>query len=768
MTTRSGIGDAPKRREDLRFLTGNGRYLDDLAFDGLTHAVVLRSPHAHARIVGLDTAAARAMPGVLAVLTAADAAADGLKPLWPSPDVNVHSGEPFAFMPQPLLAEDKARYVGEPVALIVAKMHDQALAAAERVVVDYSPLPAVTTLADARTAGAPQLAAEAPGNLCFQWQTGDKDAVAAAFDAAAHIVQLGIDNHRVVTNPIEPRGIVGLHDAGEDRYTAYVSAQSIHATRDRAASALGVEPARVRFIAPDVGGGFGAKNFIYPEHVLIPWASRRVGRPVKWIASRSEVFLADHQGRGQHAEAALALDGEGRFLALRVLSVADLGAYLAGGAGVQAFQYAFLPGTVYRIPAIELRIAAVFTNTAPIGVLRGPGYGESNNIIERLIDEAARQTGFDRALLRAKNLVPAAAMPMTNALGNRVDSGAFPETFEKALAAADLAGFAARREASAAQGQLRGLGFAYHIKGTGGAPSENVDIRFEADGGVALITGTQTIGQGHETSFPQILADRIGVPNELIHLVQGDTDLIPIGGGHGSSRATYMGGTAIWRASDMIIEKATPIAAEALEAAEADIRFVDGDFVVSGTDRRIALLEVARLAREAGTPLDTYYAWTREWMTFPNGTHVAEIEIDRETGAVRLVRYSAVDDYGVLVNPMIASGQVHGAIAQGVGQALLEHAHYDPGSGQLVAGSLLDYALPRADDLPRFTLGFNPTRCTTNPLGVKGCGEAGAVAAFPAIGNAVRDALASLSAGPGGGDFNGPATPERIWRAMRG
>ena len=764
VATRSGIGDAPKRREDLRFLTGSGRYLDDLAFDRLAHAVVLRSPHAHARIEGIDTAPARAATGVLAVLTAADVQADGLRPLRPSADANTQTGEKFAFAPQPLLAEGKIRYVGEPVALIVAETRDAALDAAELVAIDYAPLPAVTTAAAARAAGAPELSPEAPGNLCVDWLTGDSEAVAAAFAAAAHVVSLALDNHRVVTNPIEPRGVIGLYDADSGRYTAHVSSQSIHATRDQAARALGVPSALVRFVAPDVGGGFGAKNFIYPEHVLIPWAARRLGRPVKWIATRGEVFLADHQGRDQRAEAALALDDEGHFLALRVASVANLGAYLSGSAGgVQTFQYAFLPGTVYRIPAIALHIAAVFTNTAPIGVLRGPGYGEANNIIERLIDEAARQTGFDRAELRRKNLVPAAAMPMTNAVGNRVDSGAFPETFDKALAAADVAGFAARRRASAAKGQLRGLGFAYHIKGTGGSPSENVDIRFEPDGSVSLITGTQTIGQGHETTFPQILADRLGVPNERIRLVQGDTDLIPLGGGHGSSRATYMGGTAIWRASDQIIEKATSIAADALEAAAADIRFADGDFVVTGTDRRIALLDVARIAREAGTPLDTYYAWTREWMTFPNGTHVAEIEIDRETGAVRLLRYSAVDDYGVLVNPMVASGQVHGAIAQGAGQALLEHAHYDPASGQLIAGSLMDYPLPRADDLPPFALGFNPTRCTTNPLGVKGCGEAGAIAAFPAVGNAVRDALARL----GAADFTGPATPERIWRAMR-
>ncbi|MGE5269350.1 MAG: xanthine dehydrogenase family protein molybdopterin-binding subunit [Thiohalocapsa sp.] len=763
--TRSGIGDAPKRREDRRFLIGRGQYLDDLVFDNLAHAVVLRSPHAHAEIRHIDTSAALAMPGVLAVLTAAEAAADGLKPLLPGVVANTQTAEPFRFTPQPLLAADRVRYVGEPVALVVAATHQQAQDAAERIAVDYQPLTAITDACAARAPGVPQLSPAAPGNLCFEWLTGDSAAVAETFAQAAHRVTLTIENHRVVTNPMEPRGIVAQFDPLSARYTAHVSAQSIHATRDAAARSLGVEPARLRFIAPDVGGGFGAKNFIYPEHVLLPWAAKRVGRPVKWIASRSETFLADHQGRGHLGEASLALDRDGHFLALRVASIADLGAYLCGsGGGVQTFQYAFLPGTVYRIPAVALQVAAVFTNTAPIGVLRGPGYGEANNIIERLIDEAARQCGFDRAQLRRQNLVPAAAMPWTNALGNRVDSGAFPETFDKALAAADIGGFAARRRASEAQGRLRGLGFAYHIKGTGGAPSENVDVRFEDDGTVSLITGTQHIGQGHETTFPQILADRLGVPNEAIRLVQGDTDAIPLGGGHGSSRATYMGGTAIWRAAEEIVEKGRHIAAEALEAAEADIQFADGDFVVAGTDRRITLLEVATLARQGGAPLDTYYAWTREWMTFPNGTHVAEIEIDPETGAVRLLRYGAVDDYGVLVNPMVAAGQAHGAIAQGIGQALQEEARYDPGSGQVLAGSFMDYAMPRADDLPPFALAFNPTRCTTNPLGVKGCGEAGMVAAFPAVGNAIRDALASAGATA---DFTGAATPERIWRALR-
>ena len=760
---RSGIGDRPKRREDQRFLTGQGRYLDDLAFDGVTYAVVLRSPHAHAEIRAIDSAAAKTMPGVLALLTAADAQADGLKPLLPYVDANTVTGEPFAFMPQPLLAEGKVRYVGEPVALIIAESRDQALDAAEQVAVDYVPLPAVTTGAAARAPSAPLLSLEVPGNLCFEWHAGDHDAVARAFARAAHVVSLSVDNHRVVTNPMEPRGVIGDYDPASGRYTAHVSAQSLHATRDHAARALGVEPKQLRFIAPDVGGGFGAKNFIYPEQVLIPWAARRVGRPVKWIAGRGEVFVADHQGRDHQAEAQLALDAEGHFLALRIRSVANLGAYLEGSAGgVQTFQYAFLPGTVYRIPAIELIVSAVFTNTAPIGVLRGPGYGEAVNIMERLVDAAARQCGFDRAELRRRNMPAAAAMPVTNAFGNKIDSGAFPETLDRALAAADVAGFASRRTEGERRGRLRGLGLAYHIKATGGAPSENVDVRFEADGMVSLITGTQTIGQGHETTFPQILADRLGLQNETIRLVQGDTDLIPMGGGHGSSRATYMGGTAIWRAADIIIEKGRRIAAEAMEAAEADIRFEDGQFVVAGTDRAVDLLRIARIAREAGEPLDTYYAWTREWMTFPNGAHVAEVEIDRETGEVRMARYTAIDDYGVMVNPMVAAGQAHGAIAQGVGQALLEGAHYDPESGQVLAGSFMDYALPRADDLVPFELGFNPTRCTTNPLGVKGCGEAGMVGAFPAIASAILDALAPL----GVGGIDGPANAYRVWRAL--
>lgn len=759
----SRIGDSPRRREDARFVTGQGAYLDDLKMAGMARAVVLRSPHAHARIRSIDATAARRAPGVLAVLTAAEAAADGLKPLRPYTEANVQNGEPFIFAAQPLLATDKARYPGEPVALIVAETQAQALDAAELVEIDYDALPAVTTAAAALAPGASLLSPEVPGNCCFDWRTGHTAEADTAFAAARHIVSLSLDNHRITTNPMEPRGCLGTFDKASGRYTLQVSSQNIHINRNHVARCLGVEPKDVRFVAPDVGGGFGAKNFAYAEHALILWAARRIGRPVKWVASRSEVFLSDHPARDMQAEASLALDANGKFLALKVSSTANVGGYLAGvGGGVPTYQYMHLQGTVYRLPAIALHIRIALTNTTPIGVTRGPGFAETVNILERLIDAAAWQCGFDRMELRRRNLVPAGDMPMTNSFGFQVDSGAFDVTFDKALTHADVAGFAARRKDSEARGLLRGLGLAYHIKGTGGSPEENVDIRFEADGSVSLITGTQHIGQGHETTFPQILATRLGVPNEKIHLCQGDTDIIATGGGHGSSRATYMGGTAIWRASDEIIAKGIALAADALEAAEADIRFEDGRFVVSGTDRAIGLLEIAAIGREKGKKLDTYHFWKREHLTFPNGTHVAEVEIDRDTGRVRLVRYGGVDDYGVLVNPMIAAGQAHGAMAQGVGQALLEHTVYDPDSGQLIAGSFMDYALPRADDLPSFDLGFNPTRCTTNPLGVKGCGEAGAIAAFPAIANAILDALAPL----GVKNFDGPATPACIWQAM--
>ena len=756
MNDRAIIGDSPRRREDARFVTGTGAYLDDLQFDGVAHAVFLRSPHAHARITGIDIRDATTAPGVIAILTARDVAADGLHPLPPSAEANVQTNERFRFLPQPLLADGTVRYVGEPIALVVAETKHQALDAAERIAVIYEQLQAVTNGEDALADGAPLLTEAVPGNLCLDWTWGQTEAVANACATAPHVVTVSLDNHRIVTNPMEPRGAVGVFDG---RYTLHLSSQNLHGNRDMAARCLGVEPAAVRFIAPDVGGGFGAKNFAYAEHALILWAARRTGRPVKWVATRSETFLSDHQARDHIATATLALDHDGNFLALHVDSIANLGAYMAGGSGaVQTNQYPHLQGSVYRLPAIALRVRAVLTNTTPIGVTRGPGFAEAVNIMERLIDAAARQCGFDRITLRRRNFVD--RTPMTNALNFVVDSGDFRAAFDTAVQRADVAGLPQRRRTSEANGRRRGLGLACHIKGTGGLPTENVDIRFEPDGTVSLITGTQTIGQGHETTLPQILADRLGVPNALIRLRQGDTDLTPMGGGHGSSRATYMGGTAIWRASEIIIAKGKAVAAHALEAAEADIVFDGGQFRVAGTDRAITLLETAIRARERGEPLDTYHRWTREAMTFPNGTHIAEVEVDPETGTVTLERLTAVDDYGVIVNPMIAAGQAHGAIAQGAGQALLEHAVYDRASGQPVSGSFMDYAMPRAGDLPSFDLSFAGTRCTTNPVGVKGCGEAGAIALFPAIANAIADAVGVTA-------LRGPASAFHVWQAMR-
>lgn len=758
----SRIGDTPKRREDQRFVTGAGAYLDDLTFVDLAHAAFVRSPHAHAEILGVDVGAAGGMPGVLAVLTAEDVSAEGLKPLKPFVTANTATDEPFAWDEQPLLAGEKVRFVGEPVAMIIAATKAQALDAAEAVAVSYRDLPAVTTVDAALAAGAPELSSAVPGNLCMDWLLGDQGAVQKAEADGAALVTLRLENHRIVTNPIEPRGGVGTFDEASGRYTLHVSSQNIHINRDHIAAALGVGREAVRWLAPDVGGGFGAKNFAYVEQALLLWAARRTNRSVKWIASRSEVFLADHQARDHVADATLAVMPDGRFSALFIDGIANLGGYMAGSSGgVQTNQYAHLPGTLYAISRVGLRTRSVLTNTAPIGVTRGPGFGEMNNIIERMIDAAAAELGLDARDLRRKNLIPTSAMPVAKPFGGTIDSGDFQKAFELGLEASDFTGLAARKAETAAP-LLRGYGIVNHIKATGGVPDENVEILFREDGGVDLITGTQTIGQGHETTFPQLVAERLGVPSEIVTMRHGDTDAIINGGGHGSSRATYMAGTAIWRAAEEIEAKGKPIAAEMLEAAPADITFADGAFLVTGTDRTVSLLAVAKAGREAGTPLDTFHAFTRDAMTYPSGAHAAEVTVDQDTGVVRLVNYTAIDDYGVLVNPMIASGQVHGAIAQGVGQALLEHAVYDDG-GQLLAGSFMDYAMPRADDLPSFTLGFSPTPCATNPLGVKGCGEAGAIAGYPAVTLAILDALKPL----GVQNWNGPAAPETIWRAIQ-
>ena len=749
------IGDTPRRIEDARFLIGAGCYIDDMQLENMAHAVVLRSPHAHADIKSIDTSTAKAASGVLAVLTGANLDAAGIGPLQPYEQVNVYSNEPFSFPTQYPLAKERVRYAGEPVALVIAESHSAGLDAAELIDVDYATLPALIRIEAALNSGDAE-------NICLEWSVGDRRAANVAFEAAAHVTRLDIRNHRIVTNSMEPRGAIGTYDPDSGRYTLHASAQSLHMARDRVAETLGVDTSMVRLIAPDVGGGFGVKNFMYAEQVLLCWAAGIAGRPVKWINARSDGFVSDHQARDNDAHAELALDANGNFTALRVKSWGNLGAYLTGSmARIFTEQFVKLPGGPYRIPAIYVDVGAVYTNTVPIGVTRGPGFAEFANIMERLVDRAARETGREPADLRAQNLVSVEAMPFTNAVGATMDSGVFPKNLATAVKKAE-AGYDSRKSATEAAGHLRGMGLAYHIKATFGAPDENVELRFDEDDAITFTTGTQAIGQGHETSFPQIISDLLGVATEDIRYRAGDTDLIPIGGGHGSSRATFMAGTALHMASEQIKKKGQRIAARMLEAAEADIEFAAGRFAVAGTDRSLPLMDVARQGRADGMPLDTYQHFTREYHTFPNGCHIAEVEIDRETGAVTLTHYTTVDDFGTMINPLLVAGQVHGAVAQGVGQALFEQAVYAPDSGQLLSGSFMDYCMPRADDLPSLDVAFNSVSCTTNPLGVKGSGEAGAIAGFPAVANAVLDALAPF----GVKVLDGPAKPENVWRLL--
>lgn len=749
------IGDTPRRTEDFRFVTGRGCYVDDLRPAGLAHAVVVRSVYAHADLRAIGTAAALASPGCLAVLTGQDLDAAGIGPLEPSERANIYSGEAFRYPTQYPLAKDRVRYAGEPVALVIAETLNQALDAAEKVAVDYTPLDAVTNIAGA-------LSADAAANTCLEWAVGDAQAADAAFQSAAHVTRLNMHNHRVITNSMEPRGAIGEFNPETGRYTLHVSSQSLHVARDRVAETLGVSAAHVRFVAPDVGGGFGVKNFVYPEMILLCWAARVAGRPVKWINTRSDGFLSDHQARDNDARAELALDQDGNITGLRVWSRGNLGAYLTASMGrIFTEQFVKLPGGPYRIPAVYVDVGAVYTNTTPTGVTRGPGFAEFANIMDRLIDQAAAETGRDALALRRQNLVPAAAMPFTNGVGAVIDSGHFTANLETAARRA-AAGYEQRKSASEARGMLRGQGASYHIKATHGVPDENVELRFDDDGKITFTTGTQAIGQGHETSFPQIISDLLGIPAEDVRYRAGDTDLIAKGGGHGSSRATYMGGTAIFLAAEQIKAKGRRIAATMMQAAEPDIEFSDGAFHVAGTDRHVGLMAVAAQARESGDPLDTFQEYTREHHTFPNGCHIAEVEIDPETGVVTLERYTAVDDYGTVINPLLVEGQVHGAIAQGVGQALMEQAVYEGGTGQLLSGSFMDYTMPRADDLPSFDVTLAGIPCTTNPLGVKGAGEAGAIAGFPAVANAVLNALRPL----GVTAFDGAATPNRVWRLI--
>ena len=766
--TETHIGHSLRRLEDARFLSGQGRYVDDIDIVGQLHGIVLRSPHGHAEIEGIDTAAALAAPGVRGVFTAADLDADGIGPL---PCIaKVATVAPMIVPPRWPLARGRVRHIGDPVAFIVADTRDQARDAAERIDVAYRPLPAVVEARAALAANAPVLWEEAPGNLSYRFERGDKPTVDAAFAEAARVVEIELVNNRLVVAPLEPRAAIGQYDAAADSLELLLTGQGVHSLRQQLADAVfHMPPDRIAVRAPDVGGGFGVKNFLYPEWVLVLWAARRLGRPVKWIAERGEEFVSSAQGRDNFTRARLALDSDGRFLALDVDTVANLGAYLStNGPGSSTNSPASAMGGVYDIPAVFMAVRGVFTNTVPIDAYRGAGKPEANYLIERLVDRAARRVGLDPAALRRRNLIR--RFPYRSGLGVTIDCGRFAENLDEMARRLSTDDFAARRRAAAERGRLRGLGIACFLETSRGTPGERAEIRFQPDGRVALALGTQSNGQGHETSYPQIAADLLGLPVGAFCFVQADTREVKSGNGHGGARSMHMGGTALYLAAQMVLSKGRAIAAHLLQADPGEVRFNAGRFTLGAGERGIDLPALAEAARDPanlpdgispGLDADAYNDC--DVFTFPNGCHAAEVEVDPETGAVTLERYAAIDDYGRLINPMLTIGQVQGGLAQGIGQALLEHTVYDEQSGQLLSGSLSDYAVPRADDLPPLDITLAELPTAVNPLGVKGAGQAGCIAAPQTIIHAILDALAPL----GIEHIDMPATPERIWRAIQ-
>ncbi|HEY2613093.1 MAG TPA: xanthine dehydrogenase family protein molybdopterin-binding subunit [Reyranella sp.] len=782
-----GIGASVRRKEDLRFLTGKGKYTDDINRPGQLQACLLRSPHAHAEIAGIDTAKAMAAPGVAAIFTGADLQAPDLK-LGGLPCgwlITSKDGSPMAEPMRPMLAQGKVRHVGDPVAVVVAETREQAEAAAELIEIDYRELPAVVASDEAIKPGGPLLFDAAPGNLCFDWHLGDRPAVDAAFARAHHVTRLELVNNRLVSNPMEPRAAIGEHDSATGDYTLYTTSQAPHVHRLLiAAFVLQLPEHKLRVVAPDVGGGFGTKGSLYNEQALVLWLAAKLGRPVKWTADRSEIFLTDNQARDHLTRAELALDEDGKFLAMRVVTLANLGAYLGSFApAIPTWCYGTLLAGNYATPAIHVEVKGVFTNTAPVDAYRGAGRPEACYVVERLVDRAAREMKIEPAELRRRNFVANDAFPYTTPVALTYDSGDYFKTLDMVLEAADYAGFERRRQESAARGKLRGIGLATYIEACAMAPSvmagqlgaragfyETAEVRVHPTGSITVFTGSHSHGQGHETTFAQLVSDQLGVAFDQVDIVHGDTGRIPFGMGTYASRSLAVGGTALVKAMDKIVNKGKKIAAHMLEAAEADIEFVDGKFAVAGTDRAASFAQVAFSAYvphnfpietlEPGLDETAFYDPTN--FTYPAGAYVAEIEIDRDTGTVALVNFTGADDFGRIVNPMIVEGQVHGALVQGIGQALYENAVYDPESGQLATGSFMDYCMPRADNFIPFKLETNTTLCAHNPLGAKGCGEAGTIGAPPAIMNAVLDALAPL----GITDLDMPATPERVFRAI--
>ena len=756
-----GVGQPVRRVEDARFLRGTGQFSDDINVPGQAYVFFIRSPHAHADIAAVNTAAALKVPGVISVTTAAELEADGIGSLICAAPVYNSDGTAMDLPRYPILANGRVRHVGEAVAAVIAETLDAAKDGADLVDVTYQPLAAVADIAHALDSGAPEVwSEEAPGNLSFDWELGDSAAVEKAFKAAAHVTEIEVVNNRVAPSSIEPRSAVAEFSASDGRYTLRTGSQSSHSLRDTLAEpVLGVPSEKLRVVSPDVGGGFGTKIFAYPEHGVILWAAKKLDRPVKWTADRQEVFLADAQARDHVTSAALALDQDGMFLALRVSVTANMGAYLQAFGPFIPTASACLHGSPYAVPAVHVRVRGVHTNTVPIDAYRGAGKPEATYVTERLVDAAARETGVSALQLRRLNFITAEQMPYTSATGIQVDSGNFVANFEKCLELANLNGYEDRRLEAESRGMLRGIGFGTYVEMSHGLAPEFARIEVEPEGTLKVHVGTQSNGQGHETAFAQLVSERLGVPFESVHLVYGDSDALPGGGGSMGSRSLVSGGAALHLACDDLVDKGRDLASQHLEAAVEDIEFQDGKFVIQGTDRTVSLFDLSATP-ESGFSGEAVFEDTP--LTYPNGVHACEVEIDPDTGRISVERFSVVNDFGNVMNPLLVEGQVQGGVGQGIGQALLELSSYESGSGQILSGSFLDYAMPRADDLPQIIVGRNQIPCETNMMGSKGVGEAGATGSPPAVVNAVVDGLSAR----GVTHVDMPLWPQKIWHAL--
>lgn len=765
-----GVGQPVRRKEDVRLLKGNGKYLDDLKLENELYAVIVRSPHAHAKINSIDTSIAENKLGVVAVYTAKHLKEDNIGGIPCLAKVKSKDGQDMANPIRPLLAEKFARYVGDYVAIVFGESHKIAKDAAELVDVDYEVLPSTIDTANANNEDSPLVWSEYPRNRVFDWENGDEKKTNDAFAQAKNVCEIEMINNRIVCNSMEPRGAIATYDSETESYTLRTPCQHVHLMRDLISKALKIDKDKMRVISPDVGGGFGMKVFVYPEQGLVTYAAKKLGRPIKWVSDRSEAFLSDNQGRDHVIKAAIATDENGKILAIKVNCISNMGAYLSNFAPM----IATLAGTImmtglYDIPTAYVNVIGVFTNTIPIDAYRGAGRPEASHVIERLVDKAAQSLKIGKDEIRRLNLIPKSKIPYKTVLGPEYDSGNFTKNLDDALDLADFRNFNNRKIKSKEVGKLRGIGIACYVEAAAGAPNENVEIIFEDDGTVTVLVGTLTNGQGHATAYSQVLEELLGIDYEKINVVEGDTKLIATGGGTGGSKSMMLAAAAMKHASDSIIEKSKKIAAHLMEASSADINFENGIFTIVGTDRKMTIAEIAKASKDQAnipqdleTGLDTKAGSEVDNGTYPNGCHVCELEIDKDTGEVDIIKYCVVDDFGKIINPLLVEGQVHGGIVQGVGQVLMEHCQYNSENGQLITGSFMDYAMPRADNFPFFVLGFNEVLCTKNPLGIKGAGEAGTVGALGCVVNALVNALEDY----GVSHIEMPATPEKLWKTI--